>query len=72
MDAIFGGRVSTQLVYATQKTEGQIINMPQPAITGYPLQKINSGTVSGHTWEAAIEAQVVGDGLPALLIKWAE
>ena len=59
VDAIFGGRVSAQLVYATQSTEGQIINMPQPAITGYPLQKINSGVVSGHTWEAAIEAQVL-------------
>jgi TonB-linked SusC/RagA family outer membrane protein len=59
LDAIFGGRVSAQLVYASQKTDGQIINMPQPAITGYPLQKINSGLVSGHTWEAAIEAQIV-------------
>jgi TonB-linked SusC/RagA family outer membrane protein len=59
IDAIFGGRISAQIVYATQTTEGQIINMPQPAITGYPLQKINSGTVSGNTWEASIEAQLL-------------
>jgi TonB-linked SusC/RagA family outer membrane protein len=59
LDMIFNGRVSAQFVYATQKTDGQIINMPQPAITGYPLQKINSGVVSGHTFETTIEAQVL-------------
>lgn len=59
IDAIFNGRISAQLVYATQKTDGQIVNMPQPAITGYPLQKINSGLVSGHTWEMTVEAQML-------------
>lgn len=52
-------RLSLQLTYAKQETEGQIISMTVPAVTGYSTRWMNAGTLDGHTLEATLEAVLV-------------
>ncbi len=59
LDMILRGRYSLQLTYATQKTEDQIIQVPQAAVTGFFNQWGNAGTLEGRTYEASLEAQLI-------------
>jgi TonB-linked SusC/RagA family outer membrane protein len=56
---ILNNRYSLQLAYATSVTRDQLVQMPQPAVTGFFAQWQNSGTIEGHTYEATLEAQLV-------------
>jgi TonB-linked SusC/RagA family outer membrane protein len=58
-DIIVNNRVQLQLTYATQVTDGQLIEIPQPAASGYSNQWQNSGELTGHTYEATVEALLV-------------
>jgi TonB-linked SusC/RagA family outer membrane protein len=56
---LFDNRVSVELVYARQTTKNQIIGVPIPTITGFNTVAANAGIVSGHTYEATINARVL-------------
>ncbi|HSH44879.1 MAG TPA: hypothetical protein VK966_03430, partial [Longimicrobiales bacterium] len=58
-DMIFLDRFQLELTYATQETKDQIIQIPQPAVTGYSNQYQNSGVIWGETYEAALQANLV-------------
>jgi TonB-linked SusC/RagA family outer membrane protein len=58
LTAILRNRYSLQLTHAFQTTEGQLVQIPQPAVSGFFAQWQNSGTVEGRTWEATLEAQL--------------
>jgi TonB-linked SusC/RagA family outer membrane protein len=57
--AILNNRISLQLTYAHAETTDQLVQMPQPAVTGFFAQWQNSGTIEGRTYEATLEAQLV-------------
>jgi TonB-linked SusC/RagA family outer membrane protein len=57
--AILNNRYSLQLTYANAVTRDQLVQMPQPAVTGFFAQWQNSGTIEGKTYEATLEAQLV-------------
>lgn len=59
LDMIFLDRFQVELTYATQETSDQIIQIPQPAVTGYSNQYQNSGTIAGHTYEATLQANLI-------------
>lgn len=59
MDMIVLDRIQLELTYATQETSDQIIQIPQPAVTGYSNQYQNSGTIAGHTYEATLQANLI-------------
>jgi TonB-linked SusC/RagA family outer membrane protein len=56
---LFGNRLSVELVYARQTTKDQIIGVPIPTLTGFNTVAANAGIVSGHTYEATINARVI-------------
>lgn len=62
LDVIAVDRYQLQLTYAWQRTEDQIIQIPQPAVTGYSNQWQNSGTIEGRAWEASLEAILLSRG----------
>jgi TonB-linked SusC/RagA family outer membrane protein len=62
LDMIFLDRYQLELTYATQETRDQIIQIPQPAVTGYSNQYQNSGTIWGETYEAALQAHLLSRG----------
>jgi TonB-linked SusC/RagA family outer membrane protein len=57
--AILRNRYSLQVTYAHQTTEDQLVQIPQPAVSGFFAQWQNSGTVEGRTLEATLEAQLI-------------
>lgn len=59
LDMIIDDRFQIELTYARQVTEDQIIQIPQPAPTGYSNRWENSGTITGQTYEATIQALMV-------------
>ncbi|WP_337171679.1 SusC/RagA family TonB-linked outer membrane protein [Gemmatimonas aurantiaca] len=59
IDAIVKNRYSIQLSYARQKTTEQLILIPLAGFFGYANQWQNAGTVTGNTYEATFEAQIV-------------
>jgi TonB-linked SusC/RagA family outer membrane protein len=59
IDMIFKNRYSLQLTYARQETRDQLIQLPLPAVVGYPAQWVNTGVNTGKTFEMTFEAQVV-------------
>jgi TonB-linked SusC/RagA family outer membrane protein len=59
IDAIIRNRVSVQLSYADVKTTDQLILIPLAGFVGYNAQWQNAGTVTGNTYEATIEADLV-------------
>lgn len=59
VDMIFLDRFQLGLTYAFQRTTDQIIQIPQPAVTGYSNQYQNSGTIEGTTYEATLEANLI-------------
>jgi TonB-linked SusC/RagA family outer membrane protein len=59
IDAVIASRLSVQLTYARQVTTDQIIQTPQPAVTGFFNAWTNAGTITGNTLEATVEAQIL-------------
>jgi TonB-linked SusC/RagA family outer membrane protein len=59
IDLIALNKYQLQLTYATQVSSNQIIQLPQPAISGYPNQWFNTGEQTGRTYEATFEAQLI-------------
>jgi hypothetical protein len=59
VDAIVKNRLSMSFVYARQVTNGNIISIPLPALTGFNTQEQNVGKVSGNSLEATLQAQIV-------------
>ena len=59
IDAIIKDRYSLQLSYARQKTTDQLILIPLAGFFGYANQWQNAGTVTGNTYEATFEAQII-------------
>ena len=59
IDAIVKNRISMSLVLAKQVTNGNIISIPLPALTGFNTQEQNIGKVSGTSLEATVQAQLV-------------
>ena len=59
IDLIAFNRFNVELTWARQVTSDQIIQIPQPAISGYSNQWQNSGTIEGSTLEATIQALIM-------------
>jgi hypothetical protein len=59
LDMIFANKYQLRLTYARQITEDQIISMTIPATSGYNSRYENAGQITGHTYEAEFEAQIV-------------
>lgn len=59
VDVIAFDRFSLQVSYIDQVTEGQLISIPVPAVTGYTSRVQNAGVMSGKTWEATLEARII-------------
>ena len=57
-DMLAFGRVALELTYARQVSSDQIIQMPQPAATGYKNRWENAGVIEGYTLEAALRADL--------------
>lgn len=55
LDMILWDRVQVELTRAYQKTEGQLIQIPQVAASGYANQWRNAGTIEGTSYEATIQ-----------------
>jgi TonB-linked SusC/RagA family outer membrane protein len=60
--ALFAGRVTTSLVYATTSTDNQILEVPLPAYMGFGSQWQNVGTLESNTWEASLGAVLLQRG----------
>jgi len=56
LDMIIKDRFQVELTYATHESKGQILQIPQPAVTGYSNRYENSGTISGSTYELTLQA----------------
>ncbi|MDX2183735.1 MAG: SusC/RagA family TonB-linked outer membrane protein [Gemmatimonadaceae bacterium] len=59
LDAIIKNRFSVQLSRARQVTTDQLVLVPLAGAFGYTSQWQNAGTVTGTTWEATVEAQMI-------------
>lgn len=57
-DMLAFGRVALELTYAQQVSKDQIVQMPQPAATGYKNRWENAGTIEGYSLEAALRADL--------------
>jgi TonB-linked SusC/RagA family outer membrane protein len=57
-DLMAFGRLSLELTYAKQVSKDQIVQMPQPAPTGFKNRWENAGTIEGHTYEATLRADL--------------
>jgi TonB-linked SusC/RagA family outer membrane protein len=55
----FNNRVSLELVYARQVSKDQIIIVPATVATGYSSLRANAGEMTGHSYEATIEAHPI-------------
>jgi TonB-linked SusC/RagA family outer membrane protein len=55
LDMILWNRFQVELTYAHQKTEGQLIQIPQVGASGYSNQWQNAGTIEGKTYEATVQ-----------------
>jgi len=60
LDVIAFDRFSLQLSYARSVVEDQLVLIPLPAAAGgFPLQWQNAGTLTGRSYEATVEAQLL-------------
>jgi TonB-linked SusC/RagA family outer membrane protein len=55
LDVILWDRVQVELTRAYQKTEGQLIQIPQVAASGYSNQWQNAGAIEGTSYEATVQ-----------------
>lgn len=56
---LFGGRVNLDLTYYDERTEDQIISLPQAESSGFNFRRTNVGTVSNKGIEAQLRAGLV-------------
>ena len=62
--AMLDYRTILTLTYAQSTTEDQILQVPQPAYSGFVNQWQNAGTLQSKTWEATLDLRLVdGDDL---------
>jgi TonB-linked SusC/RagA family outer membrane protein len=57
--AMLDNRVSLGLTYAFSTTKDQILQVPQPAYTGYQNQWKNAGTIESKSYEATVDFRLV-------------
>lgn len=57
-DIVAFGRFGLELTYARQISTDQIIQVPQPAATGFKNRWENAGTIEGYTYEATLRADL--------------
>ena len=70
IDAIvLNNRISVELLYATQRSQDQIIIVPASTFTGYNSVTGNGGIVDGHTYEATVQARLINTRNAALSIS---
>lgn len=56
--SLFGYGAILSMTYAKTTTEDQILQVPQPAYTGYQNQWRNAGTLESNTWEATLDLRL--------------
>jgi TonB-linked SusC/RagA family outer membrane protein len=59
MNLVLYDRVGVVLTHARSNTSDLLNPAPLPAITGYSTQWVNAGSVSGHSTEFELEAQLI-------------
>lgn len=59
LDATIANRLIASVVYATSNTTDQILNVPQPAYTGFSNRWVNAGALKSSTWEASLDASLI-------------
>jgi TonB-linked SusC/RagA family outer membrane protein len=59
IDLIALNRYSLELTYARSVTRDQLIAAPLPSFYGYINQNVNAGRISGTTYEATFQAQLI-------------
>lgn len=59
LNVILNDRIGIVLTHARQQTSDLLNPAPLPAITGYTSQWQNTGTISGHSTEFELEAQLI-------------
>lgn len=59
IDLTYQHKYSLQFSYVESRTEDALMQLPQPAITGYRNQWVNAGVMEGKTYELTIEAQLI-------------
>ncbi len=57
-DAIWKDRISVSVVRVFNKTDGNLIAVPVPAVLGYNTQERNVGAIKGQTTELTVQAQL--------------
>ncbi len=57
--AMLDYRAILTLTYAQSTTEDQILQVPQPAYSGFQSQWQNAGTIQSKTWEATLDLRLV-------------
>lgn len=57
--SVFNYKAILSMTYAQTTTEDQILQVPQPAYTGFSLQWRNAGTLESKTWEATLDLRLV-------------
>jgi len=58
LDVAAFDRLLLELTYASQVSTDQIVQMPQPAATGFKYRWENAGTIEGQAYEANLQLEV--------------
>jgi TonB-linked SusC/RagA family outer membrane protein len=56
---LFNYKAILSMTYAQTTTEDQILQVPQPAYTGFSLQWRNAGTLESKSWEATLDLRLM-------------
>lgn len=59
LNAIIFDKYGLEIVHAWQRTEDQLVPASLPGYIGYTSQIVNAGTVTGHTTELSLEANLI-------------
>jgi TonB-linked SusC/RagA family outer membrane protein len=59
LDAAFLQRFVATVNYASSRTTDQILEVPQPAYSGFASRWMNAGTLESNTWELSLDARLV-------------
>lgn len=58
-DMEFMGRYALNLTYAKSKADDQILLVPAPASSGFPVQWQNAGQLTSTSWEASLDVPII-------------
>lgn len=61
LDMIINQKISASLVYVSTKTDGNLVEIPLPALAGYNTVWANVGTMTGNTLEATVQANLLSN-----------